>query len=306
MAAVNAPGQKITFKTFAMKPAAKLFKMVMILFFTVFASTAIAQTNPYPNQGNHVVCVNSTQPYGVVFNGGSSYAWTITPATAGTITNGASGNLISVNWTQVGNATLQVTETNSSNCSETVSIQITVNPLPTATVAAGPAVCSGSTATFTISGTAGDVVTYNIGGGASQQATIGAGGTVAVTVANATADQVINLVSVTRPTTTCTQALTATATVTVNPLPTATAVTTPVCVGETITLTGGPAGMANYAWTSTTGFTSNVQSPTIPNATTANSGQYTLTVTNSNGCTDSETITVTVNPKPTTSPITHN
>jgi PKD repeat protein len=73
----------------------------------------------------------------------------------------------------------------------------------------------------------------------------------------------------------------------------------PVCEGSTIELTGGPDGMTTYGWTGPNGFSSSLQSPTIPNATLAMAGNYTLTVTNSNGCAASNTTSVVVNAKPT-------
>lgn len=69
----------------------------------------------------------------------------------------------------------------------------------------------------------------------------------------------------------------------------------PVCVGQTIQLYGGPDGMDSYFWTGPNGFSSSLQNPTIPNATSAMTGNYTLTVTNSNGCTNDESHSVTVN-----------
>jgi hypothetical protein len=72
-----------------------------------------------------------------------------------------------------------------------------------------------------------------------------------------------------------------------------------------LVLTGGAPGLT-YSWSGPGGFTSALQSPTISNATVSASGTYTLNVTNGNGCTASAQTTVTVNPKPITSPITHN
>jgi hypothetical protein len=77
--------------------------------------------------------------------------------------------------------------------------------------------------------------------------------------------------------------------------PTATASSnSPVSQGATIQLTGGPDGMASYNWTGPGGWTSSLQNLTRPNATTATAGTYTLTVTNSNGCTDDATTNVEV------------
>ena len=95
--------------------------------------------------------------------------------------------------------------------------------------------------------------------------------------------------------------------VTINPLPVPTAGSnSPICAGFTLNLTGNPSGMTSYSWTGPNGFASTTQSPSISNALVAASGTYTLTVTNSNGCNGSATTTVVVNPKPATTPITHN
>ena len=91
--------------------------------------------------------------------------------------------------------------------------------------------------------------------------------------------------------------------VTVNPLPSPTASSnSPICAGQTLNLTGGPNGMSSYSWTGPNGFSSNLQNPSIPNATTAASGTYTLTVTNGFGCSASTTTNVVVNPLPNPNP----
>jgi PKD repeat protein len=68
----------------------------------------------------------------------------------------------------------------------------------------------------------------------------------------------------------------------------------PVSEGATIHLYGGPNGMNSYSWSGPGGWISSLQNPTRTGATTAMAGTYTLTVTNSNGCTDSDDVTVTV------------
>jgi len=88
--------------------------------------------------------------------------------------------------------------------------------------------------------------------------------------------------------------------VVVHSLPAITAGNTgPYCVGETIQLSGSPDGMTSYAWVGPAGFTSSFQNPSIPNATTARAGTYTLTVETSDGCTGSAQTTVTVHANPT-------
>lgn len=72
-----------------------------------------------------------------------------------------------------------------------------------------------------------------------------------------------------------------------------------VCVGGTLALSAtGPAG-ATYAWSGPNGFSSTQQSPTLPNATVAMSGTYTLRVTqDAISCPKTLTLNATVNALP--------
>jgi hypothetical protein len=125
--------QKIHYiKTTIMKSQRRLIKWAIMLLLLVSETTALAQ--PYPNTGDHMVCLNATEPYGVTLTAGSTYTWSVTPATGGngTITPGVTSNLITVNWTSVGTAILQVFETNALGCvGDPVTILVTVNPTPT-------------------------------------------------------------------------------------------------------------------------------------------------------------------------------
>ena len=57
----------------------------------------------------------------------------------------------------------------------------------------------------------------------------------------------------------------------------------PVCVGDTIDLTATGSGNT-FIWTGPGGFTSSLQNPTIPNATAANAGTYTVTQSDGGAC----------------------
>src|SRR5690606_31329651 len=73
----------------------------------------------------------------------------------------------------------------------------------------------------------------------------------------------------------------------------------PVCSGSTLTLSSsatGGTGAITYSWSGPNGFTSTQQNPTISNVTTAASGTYTVTATDANGCTASQTTSVTITP----------
>ena len=75
----------------------------------------------------------------------------------------------------------------------------------------------------------------------------------------------------------------------------------PYCQNETARLFGGPDGMSSYHWTGPSSFSSWVQSPVIGPGTPSMSGTYTLIITNTNGCVDTATTSLTVNPKPSAS-----
>ncbi|MFQ6601980.1 T9SS type B sorting domain-containing protein [Flavobacterium sp. C3NV] len=64
----------------------------------------------------------------------------------------------------------------------------------------------------------------------------------------------------------------------------------PVCIGKTLELKAS--GGTNYSWTGPNGFTSTDQNPTITNATTLNSGEYSCAITGTGGCDDTKKITV--------------
>jgi uncharacterized repeat protein (TIGR03803 family) len=53
----------------------------------------------------------------------------------------------------------------------------------------------------------------------------------------------------------------------------------PICSGQTLHLSAYPTTGATYSWAGPNGFSSTLQAPTVPNATAADSGVYTVTVT---------------------------
>ncbi|MEL6922422.1 MAG: gliding motility-associated C-terminal domain-containing protein [Bacteroidota bacterium] len=65
-----------------------------------------------------------------------------------------------------------------------------------------------------------------------------------------------------------------------------TATTGDICEGATLSLSANASGSGNlsYEWVGPEGFNSTLENPTLPNVTTANNGQYTLTVTSGTDC----------------------
>ena len=73
----------------------------------------------------------------------------------------------------------------------------------------------------------------------------------------------------------------------------------PLCEGQTLTLTvTSPTPGATYNWTGPNGFTSTTMNPSIPNATIANAGTYSLTITVGTTTSPPVTTTVVINPNP--------
>jgi len=212
----------------------------------------------------------------------TSYAWS--PAAGLSATTGSS-----VTATPAATTTYTVTGTDVNGCTNTASKLVTVNPLPTVGVSptTATAVCIGSG--IALSGTG--AVSYTWAPGASLSATSG----VTVTASPTTA---------TTYTITGTDANgcvnTATKLVTVNALPTisvspATAVT--FCAGGSagLSATGGIA----YVWSPASGLSATVGAAVTasPTATTT----YTVTGTDGNGCSNTATKLITINPLPTLS-----
>lgn len=70
----------------------------------------------------------------------------------------------------------------------------------------------------------------------------------------------------------------------------------PVCLGKPLNFTGSNA--TSWNWAGPNGFTSTLQNPSIPVTTLNHTGTYTLTVTAPNGCKNSDSTKVVINPLP--------
>ena len=301
------------------------------------SGSATVLVNPLPTasialNGASVVCRNDVSPVITITASGGTAPYTFTY----TINNGANQTIVSNNNTNqvtfsvpTGIAgtfvydLVSVQDASSTAClnSQTGSVTVTVNPLPTAIISGSTDVCQNGIApvvTFTgADGTAPYTFTYTINNGTSQTV-VSSGNTATVTAPTGTAGTfVYDLVSVEDASTTvCGQSQSGSATILVNPLPTATIDgTVEVCQSGTsplVTFTGAN-GSAPYTFTYTvnngpnqtvvsTGNTATVSAPTG----TAGTFVYDLVSVqdaSSTTCSQAQSgsVTVTVNPLPTAS-----
>lgn len=177
-------------------------------------------------------------------------------------------------------------------CQSSSSTQITVNPNGAISITpTNPTVCPGGNVSLTASGSGNYTWTPTTGLSPTSGATITA------SPANTTTYTVNGNVNG------C--AATGTVTVTVGSSPAITASSnSPICSGETLNLTANSLPGATYSWTGPNNFSSTDQNPSITNATNAVIGTYTVT-TNVNGCTNTTTTSVNLNPtiNPVISPV---
>ena len=199
-----------------------------------------ANTNPVPSiTGNNSICQGQSS----TINAGSyaGYLWS-TGATAATINVNTAGNY-------------SVTVTDANGCTGTASFNLTVNANPTPTITGVTSFCAGGNSTLNAGG---GYTNYLWSGGATTQTiNVTAGGNYAVTVTNASG---------------CTA--TTNKVITVNALPVP-AISGPagICPGASANLFAG--SYASYLWSN---------GNTTPSITTNVSGNYTVTVTDANGC----------------------
>lgn len=131
-----------------------------------------------------VVGLGTTKKYYVVATPGSSYVWKIN---GNNPEEESTTNSVEINWTHTGVYTLTVQETTKDHCvGQVQSLQVTVVPLPTATISGNTFTCQNSASpvvTFTgADGIAPYTFTYNINGGSNKTVTTTTGNTVSVDV----------------------------------------------------------------------------------------------------------------------------
>ena len=222
--------------------------------------------------------------------GGATYSWTgpngFTSSSEDPTISGATG---------AADGTYSLTITIGSCVSNIATVDVTVDPTPTATAGAlATTICEGDDIELTGNTVGGATYSWTGPNGFTSSvedptisgATAAADGTYSLTITQGACSSTVSTVDVT-----------------VNPTPTATAnaVSTTICSGDDIELTGNTVGGATYSWTGPNGFTSSSQNPTINGAGTNADGTYNLTISVGSCSSNVATVDITVNPTPTAS-----
>ncbi len=228
-------------------------------------------SNPGAITGSATICANGSGNYSIAsLVGATSYTWTV--PVGSTINSGQGTTAINITaGSTAGNISVTATFPCGTSSPTTLSLSINASPAVTANSTAAT-VCAGTSVTLT----GGGATSYTWSGGVTNAVSFVPLSTLTYTVTGTGANGCTN---------------TATTTVTVNPLPAVVANSTAaaVCAGGSVTLTGS--GATTYAWSG--GVTNAVSFVPVSTIT------YTLTGTGANGCINTATTTVTVNPLPT-------
>jgi predicted transcriptional regulator len=224
------------------------------------SSTVTVNSNPSPAvTGTNTICTGASTTLNAT--GGTAYTWS----------NGATTASITVSPTST--TTYTVTASNANGCTATTTRTVTVNALPTASITGTSSICTGTSTSLTASGG-----TSYLWSNAATTATISVSPTsntsYTVTVTNANA---------------CTA--TASQAVQVNALPTISITgNSNLCAGESTSLTA--TGGLSYAWSNGATNASITLSP-------SSTSSFSVTATDANGCTASNSQNIVVNALPT-------
>ena len=213
--------------------------------------------------GATAFCANSST--NLTASGGGTYAWS---------NGGSTSAVLSVSTTN----TYTVTATTALGCTATASQAVMQNALPTPAISGNSTTCSTTATTLS----AGTYAAYNWSTAATTPTiNVSATGVYVVTVTNAsncTATATINITQFANPT------------ININ------SASNILCAGSTNVLTTN-AGFNTYVWTTNTGAFTGATSGASVSITAA--GTYTVSATNSNGCTGTTTYAVTASALPT-------
>jgi len=239
--------------------------------------TVVVTINPLPtaNAGNDTtICIGDSIQLNAT--GGTSYSWT----PIGSLTNPNIANPIAFPNTTT---TYIVTVTDGLGCVDTDTVIVTVATLPVITITNDTTICDGACANLIATG--GTSYSWSPTTGLSNP-----------NIANPIACPTVNTTYVVTVSNAASCTNTDSVTITINPLPTITASNdTTICDGACASLNAS--GGTSYVWSPTTGLSDSTIANPIACVTTQTT--YVVTGTDANGCVNSDTVTISINPLPT-------
>ncbi|NNM15899.1 MAG: hypothetical protein HKO56_04500, partial [Bacteroidia bacterium] len=269
---------------------------------TAYSITVLPFTGPNVINGPDTLCEGdaSSVNYNVATSPGSTVNWTIV---GGTQISGGTGNVAGVSFPGPGTATITAMETSVNGCPSTpISKTVFIKPAPFVDAGSDISFCSTDSGTIGVAPLPGQTYMWSPN---FQQGIVNIDSSMTgislfhggVAPRNFTYFLTTTLNG-------CTS--TDTVIVTVLPLPVADAgIDKAICTGDTIDLgISGTSGYV-YSWTPPNGLSStNVSDPTVTLTNTTGSPQtatYTVNVIHTNGCTNEDSMVLTINPLPTVS-----
>ncbi|MEO8148644.1 MAG: PKD domain-containing protein, partial [Bacteroidia bacterium] len=198
-------------------------------------------------QGKALNLVNTSTPSGL-----SLYSWNFGNGSTSTSTSPT------LSYSSAGNYSINLTVYDANGCSDTVQNQVTVFPLPQVTASPNQSICKGQTATLTVTGAS--TYLWSPGGATGQSINVTPMSSSYYLVVGTDGNGCVD---------------TSMVNIAVNQLPVVNLTNPVICPSSSVTLNAGNPG-AGYQWS--TGITSQ-------SITTSTAGSYSVTVTNSFGCT---------------------
>ena len=245
----------------------------------VNSQTAAVTVNALPTvaalTGASSICIGSATTFESATIGG---VWSSSNAAVASVS--ALGVVTGVS---AGQATITYTVTNGAGCVSSVSadINVTAVAIPTITASGVTTFCQGGSVTLTASSGSGN--SYQWSNNTNDQIlVVNTSGSYTVTVTNAAGCSATSLAT----------------TVTVNPLPATTAITgtSSVCIGGSTLLS---TTATSPVWASANTAIATVAANGLVTGVSAGTTQVSYVITNANGCTNTSSVTVTVNQLPT-------
>ncbi|MFI5218353.1 MAG: PKD domain-containing protein [Bacteroidia bacterium] len=259
-----------------------------------FSGQAVVTVHPLPTaqiSGTTGICFGNSTNLSINFTGTGPYTYTYfdgnTPFGPFTTSNDPEMIIVQPN----SNTTYTVTSVSDANCtgtSVTGTATITVHPIPDAVISDVTSICVGASSSFKITFTGTAPFTYRYTDGSSTFGPFNTSNNLEVITVSPTSTENYELVSMNDAY--CNGTYSGLATVNVNDLPTPVITgTNVICNGDNTTFDAG-AGYTAYLWSN--------NSQTTQSISIGTAGNYTVTVTDLNGCVNWDSEILTVNETP--------